>query len=255
MTHSSDPELAGAAGAVVPPAPGDPRRRAGPPQPETPHSRRARFVWAGRLGSLVLRLWGGTWRLDRDLPPAVQAIEAQGDHCILAFFHEHILALSYAYRRRGFVVLVSQSADGEYISQIIHRLGYGTVRGSSSQGGLRALLEMARHGRAGRPLSVTPDGPRGPRRVVQAGVLLIAARSGLPIVPLTVGIRGVRRLGGWDRFELPYPFTRVRVLAGEPLFIPPDLDPSTLARDWLPRLQQHFDDLEARAATFAARAT
>lgn len=222
------------------------------PRPETPHSRVPRFVWAGRAGSVVLRLWGATWRIEREIPPSVQAIEAEGDHCILAFFHEHILALSYAYRSRGFVVLVSQSADGEYISQVIHRLGYGTVRGSSSQGGLRALLEMARCGRNGLPLSVTPDGPRGPRRVVQAGVLHIAARSGLPIVPLTVGIRGVRRLGGWDRFELPYPFTRIRVLAGDPYVVPADLDPTTLARVWLPPLQQRFDELEARAAAFAA---
>ena len=225
-------------------------RRREPPRPETEYSRRPQFVWAGRIGGPLLRIWGGTWRLEREVPEAVLELERAGRPYIHAFFHEHILALSYAYRDRGVAVLVSQSADGEYTSQLIHRLGYGTVRGSSSQGSLRALLTMARTGRDGFPLAVTPDGPRGPRRAVQLGVLHIASRSGLPIVPLAAGARRAKRLRSWDRFEVPWPFTPLKVVVGQPLTIAPDLGAADLEGRYLGLLQARLDEVEARAEAF-----
>ena len=151
------------------------------------------------------------------------------------------------------MVLVSQSKDGEYISQVIHRLGMGTVRGSSSRGGVRALLQMAKLGRDGHSLAVTPDGPRGPRHVVQPGLLSIAARSGLPIVPLTSGARSAWRLGSWDRFEIPKPFTRLRVITGKPISIPSTASGELLERDYGPGVQAAMEDVERRAHAFASR--
>ncbi|MCA9756193.1 MAG: lysophospholipid acyltransferase family protein [Candidatus Eisenbacteria bacterium] len=217
------------------------------PRPETEFSRQARFVWAGRIGGAVLRLWGRTWRIRKEEPAAVAEFVRTGQPYIHGFFHEHILSLSYAYRKRGVVVLVSQSADGEYISQVIHRLGYGTVRGSTTRGGLRALLTMAKIGAGGRALSVTPDGPRGPRREVQLGILHIASRSGQPIVPLGVAISSLRRLGGWDRFEIPLPFAKIQIVAGEPIPIAADLSPDELEKRYLALLQERFAYVEERA--------
>jgi lysophospholipid acyltransferase (LPLAT)-like uncharacterized protein len=188
--------------------------------------------------------------MEREVPESVREFERTGRPYIHAFYHEHILTLSYAYRDRGVAVLVSQSADGEYISQVIHRLGYGTVRGSSSKGGLRALLSMAKAGRDGLPLAVTPDGPRGPRRTAQIGVLHIASRSGLPIVPLTAGVRQAKRLRSWDRSEVPWPFTRVRVLVGEPIEVAAGAEPADLERGYLGLLQSRLDELESRAEAF-----
>lgn len=224
-----------------------PARR--PPRPETPESRRHRYLWAGRAGATILRAWGRTWRIDWEVPSTVRELERTGEHVIYAFWHAHILALSYAYRRRGVVVLVSRHGDGEYITQVIHRLGYGTVRGSSSRGGLRALLEMARLGREGYPLAVTPDGPRGPRHRLQPGILLIAQRSGLPIVPLAMAMRRGERLRSWDRFELPAPGTRLRIVVGEPIHVPREIDPSALEVEWTLPVQQAIDAVEARAGS------
>lgn len=232
-----------------------PRRGNDPPRPETEHSRRARFVWAGRIGGALVRAWGRTWRLEHEVPEAVRALEVAGRPYIHAFFHEHIFPLTYAYRDRGVVVLVSQSADGEYISQILHRLGSGTVRGSSSNGSLRALLTMARTGREGFPLAVTPDGPRGPRRAVQLGVLHIASRSGQPIVPLAAGVRHARRLRSWDRFEVPWPFSPIRIVAGEPLEVAADIEPRDLGPRYLGQLQSRLDEVEAKAEAFARGST
>ncbi len=233
---------------------GGPRKPVRPaaPRPETDLSQRPRYVWAGRIGALALRLWGRTLHWTWDVPESVRALEKEGGLVIWTFWHAHILPLTYAWRGRDTAVLVSRHGDGEIISQILHRIGYGTVRGSSTRGGLRALLEMARLGRAGVPLAVTPDGPRGPRRVLQPGVLVISQRSGLPILPMSVGMRRGRVLDSWDQFRLPAFFSRVFVALGEPILVDPDADPDALATIWGPRVQRALDELDARAARWEA---
>src|SRR5262245_36675985 len=101
---------------------------------------------------------------------------------IYAFWHEGILLPAYQYARRDIRVLISQHADGQLIAEICHRLGFRTVRGSSTRGGAEAVREMLRAG-GGCHLALTPDGPRGPRREVQPGVAYLAARTGMPVVP------------------------------------------------------------------------
>lgn len=228
----------------------DRARRAKPPRPESELSRRPRYLWIGRAGALAVRLWGRSLRVDWDLPESVRVIEYSGDQVIYAFWHCHILPLAWAYRGRSAVVLISRHGDGEAITQVVHRLGYGTVRGSTTRGGVRAALEMARFGRNGYPLAVTPDGPRGPRHRLQPGIVLIAQRSGRPIVPLAAGMRFGWRLNSWDRFELPAPFSRVRVVAGEPIPVPADL-PHSEFEAWERRIQEAMDEVERRAETWA----
>ncbi len=149
--------------------------------------------------------------------------ESPGDRCscggrvCYAFWHGNLLSLAYTHRVRGAVVLVSRHGDGEIISQIVCRLGYGVVRGSTTRGGLRALIQMAAEGRRGHPLGVTPDGPRGPRRMLQAGVLHIAQRGRIPIVPLAVEAVRRRELDSWDGFMIPHPWTRVAIVTGPPI--------------------------------------
>jgi hypothetical protein len=194
----------------------------------------------------VLRLWGGTLRLEWDLPESVRAIERSGEPVVYAFWHCHMLSLAWAYRDRSAVVLTSLHGDGEAITQVIHRLGYGTVRGSTTRGGVRAALEMARLGRAGCTLAVTPDGPRGPRHRLQPGIVFVAQHSGLSIVPLASGMRSGRRLDSWDRFELPAPFSRLRIVGGEPIAIPAEI-PRSEAMVWEIRVQEAMDAVERRA--------
>lgn len=222
-----------------------------PPRDQTELSGEPKYRWAGRFGSSLLRALGRTWEIDWSVPEAVAALDREQRPYLHAFWHEHLLALTYTHRDRGVVVLVSRSPDGEYISQILHRLGYGTVRGSSSRASLRALIEMARLGKSGHALAVTPDGPRGPRHVLQPGLLAIASRSGLPIVPLSVGARRARRLSSWDKFEVPVPFSRLRVFADAPLEVPSDMRPGELEQSIAPQVQAALERVETRAIRFA----
>ena len=189
------------------------------------------FVWTGRLGSLLFRALASTWRIEWQIDPAARRLLEAKTPVVFSVFHEVILVGIWCFRRRDITVMVSQSKDGEIVSQIIHRLGYTTARGSSSRGGGRALLEIARLGRRGRSLAITPDGPRGPRRRMQQGLLLIGQRSGLPILPLGFGARRRRRLKSWDRMVVPWPFARVVAIVGAPIDLPAELSLEQLLAD------------------------
>lgn len=220
------------------------------PRPATPRSRQARYAWYGRLGSLLIRLLASTWRIEWKVDPTAAPLLQSRARVALAFWHHNILPLCWGFRGREITVLVSESADGEIISQIIHRLGMGTARGSSSRGGVRALLALTRVAETA-PVAVTPDGPRGPRHQLQPGVLLVAQRAGVPIVPLASGARGRKRLKSWDRFLVPLPFARVCILVGAPITLPTALEPGMLIASWTAPVQQAMLALQREADLWA----
>ena len=141
---------------------------------------------------------------------------------LYAFWHENLLMPAYQYGRSDIHVLVSKHADGELISQACRRLGFRLVRGSSTRDYVEAVRTMLRLSRTAH-LAVTPDGPRGPRRRVQPGVVYLAARTGLPIVPMGFAYRRAWRLPSWDRFALPCPGSDVVLVTTEPVHVPPDV--------------------------------
>lgn len=193
--------------------------------------------WIGRGGSALLTGIGATWRVRRLNEEYERELRASRRGYIYAFWHGQLLPLTHLFRQRGVVVLVSLNRDGEYIAQTIHRMGFDTVRGSSSRGGLRALLEMARRGSAGEALAFTPDGPRGPRARVQPGVVIAAQRARIPILPLAVSAWPRRTLSSWDRMMIPLPFARVVVAFSEPLLIPADIPLEQAVTEWSPRVE------------------
>jgi lysophospholipid acyltransferase (LPLAT)-like uncharacterized protein len=198
----------------------------------------------------VVRLWIGTLRyryrpLGPDLDPNRADLEGR---YIYAFWHENILVPAYHYGRPDIWVLISQHADGELIAEAARRLRFGLVRGSTARaGGIEAVRQMVRLGQAGH-LALTPDGPRGPRRQVQAGLLYLAARTGLPIVPVGIAYRRAWRAKSWDRFALPMPGTRTVCVTAEPIRVPAD--------GYSERLEQYRQEVEQamqRATTEAER--
>jgi len=205
------------------------------------------------FGALLLRLWLCTLRYRvASLGAEVHPVDPRRRRFLYAFWHETLLsALSL---RRRVHVLISRHRDGELIARICLHLGIGTVRGSSGsdrRGGATALREMAHL--AGRThLAVTPDGPRGPRRVVQPGLILLASRTGLPVVPLGVGWSHAWRARSWDRFAVPLPFSSACCVFGAEIHVPPRLDRGQLERY---RLLVEGEMLRATAAAerWAAR--
>jgi len=146
-------------------------------------------------------------------------ITARGQQPILALWHGHILPGLHYFRHRGVVVITSQNFDGEWIARILHRFGFGTARGSTSRGGARALVQLRRDLAAGRPAAFTVDGPRGPARVVQPGVVFLAGATGQPILPYHTESDRHWTLNSWDRTQIPKPFSTVALVFGEPIAV------------------------------------
>jgi hypothetical protein len=205
------------------------------------------FLKAGSfLGAGLLRALGSTWRVEWVGREYVADLEDRGLNWIYAFWHGRLLALIYTHRGRGVKVLVSTHRDGELVARVITRLGFGAVRGSTTRGGGRALFTLAAL-RDEAPLGVAPDGPKGPARRVHPGVIYLAQRSGLPIVPLTSAGNPSWKAKSWDSFAVPLPFSKCAVGYGEPIWVPPDVkapDVEGLSEELERRLNALQRDLE-----------
>lgn len=148
---------------------------------------------------------------------------------IYAFWHGRQLALFKAVPVEGLTVLTSLSRDGELQSRILRRFGMEIVRGSSSRGGLTGLLALGRSLKAGRPVGVAVDGPRGPVYAAKPGAIALASRTAAEIVPMSACFERRWELErAWDRFQIPRPFTTAWVALGPPLRIPPRLSPEEM---------------------------
>ncbi len=176
----------------------------------------------------------------------LNAVVQSGRQPIMAFWHGRILPGTLYFQGRGIVVITSENFDGEWIAGIIERFGYGTARGSTSRGGLKALLQLKRDMAAGRQAAFTVDGPRGPARVAQPGAVWLAKATGNPVVPFHCEASRHWTLASWDRTQIPKPFATMAIAIGEPFYVPEDSDDDGLeaARE---ELQQRLMALESRA--------
>jgi lysophospholipid acyltransferase (LPLAT)-like uncharacterized protein len=174
---------------------------------------------------------------------------------IYTFWHNRVFLATYFWRRRKIVVMTSQSFDGEYIARFIQRFGYGAARGSSTRGGVGAVVEMVRLMRAGCPTAFTIDGPKGPRYVAKMGAVLLAKKTGNPILPFNITPASFwEAKKSWDAFQVPKPFTRAFTQIAPPIFVPSDADEDMLnARH--AELQQALDELTRRGEEWRAAQT
>ena len=210
-------------------------------------------LWAvGFFGSALILLFGWTWRTRQIIPPGVRERIDVGQGIVYAFWHGRLLPLVFSHRRRGIVVLVSMHRDGEYIARTIEALGFRTVRGSTTRGGARALASLLALARRGASFGITPDGPRGPRHVLQPGVITLASRSGLPVVLLATSGHPAWEARSWDRFLVPRPFARCVVLSSEPIFVPRELDEASF-ESWRSEIETRLTDLVHEADRLAGR--
>jgi len=172
---------------------------------------------------------------------------------ILCFWHEAIFPSTYGFRNQQIAVLTSQSFDGEYIGRIISKFGYTPVRGSSSRGGARALLQSRRILEKGLTVAFTTDGPRGPALVAKPGPITLARSSGIPIVPFHLAVERAWRLNSWDRSLIPKPFSRALIWMGKQISVPsstPDTELELFQRD----LQDNQERVRELAETNVSRA-
>ena len=170
-------------------------------------------------------------------------------HVVFAFWHGRQFPLVFAWRKRGVAILTSLSKDGTLQSMVLGGLGYHIVRGSTSRGAVRGLVGMIRTVKAGRDAAFAVDGPRGPFHEVKHGVLYLAARAGIPVVPITSAARRVRVFeNAWDRYMLPHPFTRCVVAYGPALVVPSGAEGNEL-EELAAELSVRIDAATERAET------
>ena len=194
-----------------------------------------------RTGVWLIRLLGRTWRFRVTHDEAVRAARSSKTPIVFSLWHGQMLPLLYTHRDEGVAVLISEHSDGEIIARIATRLGYNTVRGSTSRGAARALLGLSRVLEGGGDLAITPDGPRGPAKSMAPGVAIVARRAGVVVVGVAASASSAWHLKTWDKFLIPRPFATIHVAYSDAVHV------TTADADAEERLRAAMDIAERRA--------
>lgn len=204
------------------------------------------------LGYLLLRFLVATMRFTFVNFEGVRGRVARGSNIFFAFWHGRLMMMSWAYPGRGITTLISQHRDGELVARAVEYFGFECVRGSTTRGWMGGIKGLLRAVRRGRDLALTPDGPRGPRFKAQVGIVKIASRTGLPIVPVSFGASRKKTFKSWDAFLMPYPFSRGVFICGEPIEVGRSADEDEIERK-RKEVEASLNDLTARADAFFCR--
>jgi lysophospholipid acyltransferase (LPLAT)-like uncharacterized protein len=204
---------------------------------------------------ILIKLIGRTIKFKIEGWENWEAASQDGRLPIYTFWHNRVFLATYFWRRRRIVVMTSQSFDGEYIARFIQRFGYGAARGSSTRGATGAVVEMVRLMRAGCPTAFTIDGPKGPRYVAKMGAVVLAKKTGNPILPFTITAEKFwEARKSWDLFQVPKPYNRARVDIAAPIYVSADADEDELTakRD---ELQRALDEITRRGEDWRVAAS
>jgi lysophospholipid acyltransferase (LPLAT)-like uncharacterized protein len=213
-------------------------------------SKRVQAQLIAALGYPLIAALGSTFRWRTEGAEHYQRVLDSGRQPIMAFWHGRILPATVYFKNRGIVVITSENFDGEWIAGIIERFGYGTARGSTSRGAVKALVQLKRDMAAGKPAAFTLDGPRGPAKVAQAGAIWLAKTTGNPIVPFHIEADRYWTANSWDRTQIPKLWSTVAIAIGEPMEVAADVDDGGIesARQ---TIESRLRSLEARALAMA----
>ena len=154
---------------------------------------------------------------------AVSVLKKKRIPFVLAFWHSTMFLPWYLHRNEKFTALTSKSKDGDLLARLLTKWKYNVIRGSSSSGGDDALNLLIENAKSGSAVSITPDGPRGPVFQMKAGAVITAKKSGVPLVLLGIGYQKKKILNSWDKFEIPKPFSNVKAVYSDPIYVSQDL--------------------------------
>ncbi len=198
------------------------------------------------LGYWIIKFLSWTMRIETINGQVYDEHHKRGEPAIGAFWHGRLLMMPSGYRGKKLSILISLHQDGELISRTAKYFGFKSIRGSTTRGGFSAMREMMRAFEGGYDIAITPDGPRGPRYRVQNGIIELASRTGKAIIPVTFNASRKKIFGSWDRFLLPYPFSRGVFIWGEPLLVPRQMDGHTFEQKRL-LLEKTLSEITDRA--------
>lgn len=193
----------------------------------------------GKLNSLLLRLlpplfawlmrlWFGSCRVTIHNQENCFTAQEKDKRGIASFWHYSILYILYHMRKYSATAMVSASRDGEYLARLAEQFGFDTVRGSRNQKGVQGLKALLRAVQNGNSAAIVADGSQGPPKIVQPGSILLASRTGAPIIPMVFAASNYFSINSWDRTIIPKPFSRIDFYYGKPLSVPAKLQPEEL---------------------------
>ena len=202
-----------------------------------------------RGGLLLVRAISRTYRYRLVDVDNEQSVLDRYGTVVYASWHQRFFpGITFFATRRPIAIMISQSRDGEMIARVVDILGWRSVRGSSTRGGMRALKEVRTLTRKGYRVGHIVDGPQGPFGVVKPGLITIAQFAGTPIVPVIMSAERRWVLGSWDRFMIPKPFSRVIIRFGPPIDVPRRLSPEdfeTVRRDVERQIHELIQETDA----------
>ena len=184
-----------------------------------------------------------TLRITEKNKEAIDELKNQNKNYVLAFWHGSMLLPWYKHRKQNMVALTSKSKDGDLLAKVLKHWKYRVIRGSSSTGGDVALGIMVDYAKNNHSITITPDGPRGPRHKMKAGAVITAKKSGLPLILVGVGIKKNRPLNSWDKFEIPGLFTRTMLIYSDPIYVAHDLSYDDTS-GMIEQCEQKLNDLQ-----------
>ncbi len=191
---------------------------------------------------LLIKSIGKTVKFEVAGAENLESIEKAEKLPIFCFWHDRIFLSVYFLRNRRLAAITSQSFDGEYIARFLQRFGYGAVRGSSTRGGVGALIEMIRLMKKGLAMAFAIDGPKGPRYIAKAGACLLAKKTGNPLLPFSIETSKFWTINSWDKLQIPVPFSRVRFCYGAPIYVAKDASDEEIGKK-RDELQTKLDEL------------
>ena len=179
----------------------------------------------------------------------IKKLENENQKFVLAFWHGSMLLPWYLQRYKNFAGLTSKSKDGDLLAKVLNLWSYNVVRGSSSEGGEIALGILLDYAKNGCSISITPDGSLGPYRKMKAGAVVVAKKSGLPLVLVSVGFKSKRNLKSWDKFTVPKLFTKAKVIYSAPIRIDKDLSYNETSK-MIDKCEIIFNQIQNEAESF-----
>lgn len=184
------------------------------------------FKWwiVGILGNIFLELLYRTIKIELKGFKKLNSIITSRKF-IIAVWHSRLFLIAYLCRKLKGTAMVSKSKDGEFAARIVEKQGHKAVRGSTKKNGFYALAKLVRNlKKKNTPCVIVPDGPQGPRCKANLGVIVLAKKTGYPILPVTFSAKKIKVFASWDRFVLPYPFTKCVAIYGQPIYISRNAD-------------------------------
>ena len=191
-------------------------------------------------------------KIEKNNAEVIEELNKKKQNYVLAFWHGTMLLSWYLHGSEKFAALTSKSKDGDLLAKMLRKWKYNVVRGSSSTGGDVALGIMVDYAKNGCSIAITPDGPRGPQYKFKAGAVVTAKKTGIPVVLAGVGFKRKKILSNWDEFEIPYFFTKAKIVYSDPVYVSKDLTFEETSKK-ISECEEKLNELQTKAQDFNLR--